>query len=84
MGMLDSGFYYKIKDVKYRISTINGTEEIHVYGKLEHYNERNGKLLCETDLFFIDNEFDINGDLIAEMYKSAKRNHLKYFEDVIE
>ena len=86
MGLINKENYHKITNVRYVETDINGRDEVHIYGTLEFYNERNGELEYKSDMLYIvdKNEFDKDEDLVTQMYKIAKENNLYDMEDVFE
>ena len=83
MALKDKDTYYKITNVHYVETDINGKDEIHIYGTLEFYDKRGGELQYKSEQLYIVNkdDFDVNGDIVAQMYKIAKLNNK---DDVFE
>lgn len=86
MGMIDKNYYYKLTDVEYVETDMNGKDEIHIYGTLEFYDKRGGKLQWKSEqLYVVDaDDFDKDGDIVAQMYEISKKNNLFDKEDVFE
>ena len=86
MALKDKDTYYKITDIDYIETDINGKDEIHIYGTLEFYDKRGGELQYKSEqLYIVDkDDFDVNGDIVAQMYKISKLNNMYDKDDVFE
>ena len=86
MGLIKNDTYYKITNVHYIETDINGIDEVHIYAMLEFYNERGGELEYKAEQSYIvdADDFDKDGNVVAQVYKIAKKNNLYDMEDVFE